>query len=235
MVQHPPVDGPFPQVADVARQLADRVRSVLPAGGGTRLVCVDGLSGSGKSTLARALASALDAPVIHLDEVYEGWDGLAGAAELLTRWVVEPLRAGGQAGWHPYDWASGDRLDWRPLPPAPVLVLEGCGAGAIGSDLVVLLVWVSAPYRERERRLRSREDWDGYRAHRARWVHQERQMLIRDRTPFRADVVVRTERCQPVSWRGPRRPPASPARSQPPGPHRAARSPHPTHERMSPA
>src|SRR5690606_19498388 len=62
-------------VADLAR----RVRESVPALGDVRLVCVDGPAGSGKTTLAGRLAEALDhAPVLHLDDLYEGWSGLDG-------------------------------------------------------------------------------------------------------------------------------------------------------------
>jgi hypothetical protein len=176
-------------VADV---LAEAVRACPPSVAGTRLVAVDGLSGSGKTTVADALAQALNAPILHLDHLYEGWDGLAGAADLVRDWIVTPLRHGRTPRWQPYDWATGERFPAQALPVSDVLVVEGCGAGAVrlAGDLA-LLIWVTAG-REREARLRGRADWAGYQEHRQRWVRQERDMLRRERTPARADVTVRT-------------------------------------------
>jgi hypothetical protein len=197
----PPIDQPESEpivsvpprdTVALADQLAAAVRASPPSIGITRLVAVDGLSGSGKTTVADALAQALDAPVLHLDDLYEGWDGLDGAADLVRDWVVTPLRAGRTPRWHPYDWATGERAPARELPVADVLVVEGCGAGArrLAGDLA-LLIWVSAG-REREARLQARPDWPGYREHRERWARQEHAMLRRERTPARADVTVRT-------------------------------------------
>jgi hypothetical protein len=176
----------------VAEALAAVVRACPPSVGRTRLIAVDGLSGSGKTTVADALAGTLGAPILHLDHLYQGWDGLDGAADLIRDWIVTPLRHGRTPRWQPYDWATGERAEPRALPVSDVLVVEGCGAGALrlAADLA-LLIWVSAG-RERESRLRGRADWTGYQEHRERWVRQEQAMLRRERTPARADVTVRT-------------------------------------------
>ena len=50
------------------------------------VVTIDGYSGSGKSTLAAALVSLLPGwQILHLDDWYPGWDGLAGRAEVARR------------------------------------------------------------------------------------------------------------------------------------------------------
>ena len=73
-------------------ELAQRVLAGPARCGDTRLVCVDGPSGSGKSTLAARLAAALgDPPLVHMDDLFPGWDGLAAAVPLLTEQVVAPL------------------------------------------------------------------------------------------------------------------------------------------------
>jgi uridine kinase len=65
-------------------ELAARLAQTEPRLGRTRLIGLDGRSGSGKTWLADRLARPLDAPVIHLDDLYPGWDGLAQAADVLT-------------------------------------------------------------------------------------------------------------------------------------------------------
>ncbi|MCE0535252.1 hypothetical protein LWF15_07005 [Kineosporia rhizophila] len=178
----------------VLHTLVRLVRQSPPSAGGTRLVAVDGRSGSGKSTLATDLAAELSAPLVRLDDLYEGWDGLPGVGDLLREWIADPLAAGGQARWRPYRWDTATRDEWRTVPTSSVLVLEGCGAGSAAlRDHLALLVWVEASADVRLRRLRGRPDWTGYRCHQARWAAAEQALLDRENTPGHADVVVHND------------------------------------------
>ncbi|GAA2567531.1 AAA family ATPase [Pseudonocardia hydrocarbonoxydans] len=172
--------------------LAARVRAAPPRCGATRLVCVDGPSGSGKTTLAGRLGAALDATVLHLDDLYPGWDGLAAAVALLHDRVVAPLCAGRAGAYRRWDWersAPGAEVDvGRP----PVLVVEGAGSGArVVAAHAVLLVWVDAPRAERYRRGIAR-DGETYRPHWERWATQEDALFAAEGTRARADVVLDT-------------------------------------------
>ncbi|WP_406262984.1 hypothetical protein OH779_09740 [Actinacidiphila glaucinigra] len=111
------------------RALAARLRALPPSCGPVRLVAVDGHAGSGKTTFAAALASALDgAPVVHLDdlatheELFE-WTGR------LREQVLAPLRRGDTARPAKYDWVARRFATTLEVPPAPVVLLEGVGAG----------------------------------------------------------------------------------------------------------
>ena len=135
-----------------------RVRGAAPTIGDVRLVVVDGPAGSGKTTVAAGLAARLgEAPVVHADELYEGWAVVAdvedptAAFAILADRVVERLLepwAQGRAGEHPvWDWGRGR---WSPEPrrvaPAPVIVLEGVGmAAAALRTRAVAAVWVEHP------------------------------------------------------------------------------------------
>ena len=170
--------------------LAARVRASPPRCGATRLVCVDGPSGSGKTTLARALGAALDAPVLHLDDLYPGWDGLAAAVPLLRDGVVAPLLAGRDAAYRRWDWQRCAPGDTVAVGRPPVLVLDGVGSGARPvAAHAVLLVWVEAPREERFRRGIAR-DGETYRPHWERWAAQEATHFAAEGTRARADVVV---------------------------------------------
>jgi uridine kinase len=173
------------------RGLAERVLAAPPRCGVTRLVCVDGPSGSGKSTLAARLATALgDPPVLHMDDLYPGWDGLAAAVPLLRDQVVTPLAAGRPARYRRYDWHRGAFAEEHELGTPPVLVVEGVASGArIVAGLTVLLAWVAAP---RDVRFRRGIDRDGetYRPHWERWARQEAAHFADDDTEARADIRV---------------------------------------------
>jgi chloramphenicol 3-O-phosphotransferase len=171
--------------------IALRVLATPPRCGPTRLVCVDGPSGSGKTTFAARLAAALgDAPVLHMDDLYPGWDGLAAAVPLLHDQVVAPLAAGGVARYRPYDWHRGAFAPPRELGTPPVLVVEGAGCGArVVAAHAVLLVWVEAPRHERYRRGIAR-DGETYRPHWERWARQEAAHFAAEGAAERADIRV---------------------------------------------
>jgi uridine kinase len=115
--------------------LAAWVRVAPPRCGDVRLVCIDGPAGSGKTTLAAALSEASGgAPVVHMDDLYEGWDQELGAAlsSRVQSWLLEPWAAGADGVLQRYDWAQGRFGPPEALPPAPVVILEGCASAAAG-------------------------------------------------------------------------------------------------------
>ncbi|MFD4327117.1 4-amino-4-deoxy-L-arabinose transferase [Nocardioides sp. NPDC058538] len=156
-----------------------------------RLICVDGPAGSGKTTLAGALAEMTQAPVIHMDDLYAGWDGLAdGIAQLET--VLLPLVEGAPGSYRRYDWHRGAYAETVMVPPCPLLVVEGVGSGAAAYDgFRTALAWVDAPVEERRRRGIDRDGetfaphWDG-------WAAVETEHFARDLTAARADIIVTT-------------------------------------------
>ncbi|MBO0608144.1 AAA family ATPase [Myceligenerans salitolerans] len=171
---------------EVLGGLLDRVRSV-----DARLVCVDGPAGSGKTTLAAQLADALEVPVVHMDDLYEGWEaGPTGGAANLRRWVLEPLAAGRHARYRRYDWEGACWAEWHDVPPSVHLVVEGCGSAARQVDGFpggVLRIWVEADDDERLRRGLAR-DGEEARDHWIRWMRDEGDHFARERTRERADV-----------------------------------------------
>ncbi|MZF89521.1 hypothetical protein [Streptomyces sp. SID5643] len=180
-----------PAPGPAVRDLAARVRRLSPSCGPVRLVGVDGHAGSGKSTFAGQLAAALDgAPVLRLDDI-ASHDALFDWTGRLLKQVIEPLSQGRAAHYVPYDWRARRFGPPRPLPPAPVLLVEGVGAGrrALRSHLALLL-WMELPREEAWARGRSRdgeeqrEFWDG-------WVPAERRHFADDPSRPFADLLVR--------------------------------------------
>ncbi|WP_235915617.1 nucleoside/nucleotide kinase family protein [Puerhibacterium puerhi] len=157
-------------------------------GGAGRLVVVDGPAGSGKTTLAGHLAAALAAPVVHMDDLYAGWSGMAEGVDRLGEQVLAPLAAGRPGRYQRYDWGAGRYAEWHDVPRTPFLVVEGCGAGARRfAPLTTLLVWVEA---DDELRLRRGLERDGAaaREHWLAWMAAEREMYDAEGTARRADV-----------------------------------------------
>jgi uridine kinase len=174
-------------IADVAL----RVLATPPMCGATRLVCIDGPSGSGKSSLARRLAIALgDPPLVQMDDLYPGWDGLAEAVPLLCDRIVTPLAAGMPARYRRYDWVVGGYAEEHDLGVPPLLLVEGVASGARAvARHTALLIWVEAPRDERFRRGIER-DGESYRPHWERWARQEEAHFAAEGTRARADLRV---------------------------------------------
>lgn len=162
-----------------------------PTLGGGRLVCIDGPAGSGKTTLASAVAELGQATVVHLDDLYPGWDGLF-AVDPLVLGVLRPLTAGRAGQYRRYDWHAGAYQELHEVEPVPLLVLEGVGAGNRAWErLITTLVWVEAPEEIREVRGVAR-DGPAVLPHWSAWARDEQRLFREQGTRERADLVVYT-------------------------------------------
>ncbi|NYI93859.1 hypothetical protein HNR12_000136 [Streptomonospora nanhaiensis] len=176
---------------DWPRRAVAALRRSPARAGGVRVLAVEGRSGAGKTTLARRLAAEAGCPLLHMDDLYPGWSGLAAAVPLVRQWVLEPLARGADPRWRPYDWARGAFGDWQTTPVRGELVVEGCGSGA--AELrphLAALAWVEAPREERERRLDARWDAAEYAPYRHMWADQEDAFYAAHHPREHADLVI---------------------------------------------
>lgn len=173
-----------------AQRVLDVARSRPPTLGTGRLVCIDGPAGSGKTTLAAEIASlAGGAAVVHMDDLYEGWGGLARVDEQVHT-LLRPLVDGFSGSYRRWDWPGNAWAETVLVPPAPLLVLEGVGSGSRAHrDLITVLAWVEVPFDLRMVRGLER-DGDGVSEHWQRWADDEHELFARERTRERADLVL---------------------------------------------
>jgi uridine kinase len=156
----------------------------------TRVVAIDGRSGSGKTRLSGLLREELGAPVVSLEDLYGGWDGLERGIDLLVTEVLEPLAAGRTARVPRYDWITRTWGAPTPLDPPELLIVEGVGAGARRAAVFEsLVVWLEAPDAVRKKRALGR-DGETFTPYWDYWAAQEDAMLARERTPERVDVLI---------------------------------------------
>lgn len=166
---------------EAARELAPRLSALAgeraPAsshGEPTRalrvpVVTIDGYSGSGKSTLAAALAPLLPGwQVLHLDDWYPGWDGLAEGAHIARR-IAADLRGGRASSYEAWDWENGTTGATISVPLAPTII-EGCGAIEAEADLVI---WIADPGEDERRSRALARDGQTYAPHWRRWADQD--------------------------------------------------------------
>ena len=172
---------------EAARELAPRLSALAGeratasshgesarASHGVPVVTIDGYSGSGKSTLAAALASLLPGwQVLHLDDWYPGWDGLAQGAEVARR-IAADLREGRASSYVTWDWETNTSGLAVEVPLAPTII-EGCGAWDADADLSV---WIADPGEAERRRRALARDGATYAPHWQRWAMQDRGRSI---------------------------------------------------------
>jgi energy-coupling factor transporter ATP-binding protein EcfA2 len=186
-----------------APRVVGLLRAAPARAGRTRVLAIDGHSGAGKTTLAEAVRAVLEAepdagpvPVVHLDSIYPGWDGLADSIPRLVEWVLRPLAEGRPVRYRRYDWDRDEYAEWIDVPTDPipsVLIVEGAGAGSLPcAPYLSLLVWMEAPVTERFDRGMAR-DGDTYRPHWQRWADQEAQHFAEHDPRGRADLRLDTQ------------------------------------------
>jgi len=122
------------------------------------VIALDGPSAAGTTTLGTRLGLRLAASVVAGDDFYrdipevQRWSLTAthGVEEYfdwqrLRHEVLEPLRAGRPARYHPFSWLPGGCLDDRMVTvvPTPIIILEGVYTGRPQlRDLIDLAVLV---------------------------------------------------------------------------------------------
>jgi hypothetical protein len=179
---------------DALVTLVDRLRAAPPRTGRTRVIGVDGRSGSGKTTVALRVARLLAAPVVQLEYLYPGWDGLRDGVDLTVSEVLVPLRDARVARVPSWDWYAMAWAEPDELVPPQALVVEGVGACAAPiRPFLSLSVWVDLPDTARLERAKARE-WTTYEQHWDAWARQEDQLLRDDPIPATVDVVLANHR-----------------------------------------
>jgi uridine kinase len=156
------------------------------------IILIDGRSGVGKTHCAVRIADALDATLVHLDDACHGWGGLAAGRDAMIDTVLTPLALGLPGRFRAWDWErdiAGDIVD---VPPAAVVVIEGCGVSTPRSRaLASTVVWVECDETVRMRRLfgRDRGEFnDFYEA----WDAQVNDHIAHNNPITTATVVVRS-------------------------------------------
>jgi len=169
------------------------ITGTQPRCGATKVVAVDGPSGAGKTDFATALAERLpDAQLLHMDDLYPGWDGLEQAVTDVHDQVLAPLARGERATYRRWDWSRDRYAEWHSLPATDLLLLEGVGSGARpGWHLESALIWLEADRDVRFRRGIER-DGESYLPYWQDWSAREETLFAVDGTRSRADLIIDT-------------------------------------------
>ena len=181
-------------VAETFAALARQILERPPRLGPVRLVAVDGPSGAGKSRFATRLGKVADIPVVHTDDLLDGWDDQFSFWARLEEQVLDPLRHGRPATYLRYLWhrqAFGGNAVI--VEPAAAVLLEGVTAARreIRPELS-FSVFVTAPADLRWRRTLARDGRDDvdFRAYLERWRVNEDRHFVADATAAYVDLLV---------------------------------------------
>jgi uridine kinase len=169
----------------------------------TPIILIDGRAASGKSSLAAELKNVLfkeleQAPrLIHMDDLYPGWEGLQLGSFYLNQQILQPLKSGKPAHWQMWDWQQGERgradepgNGWREFSGGTPLIVEGCGAlSRVSSELADYRIWIEAPKDLRHSRWLER-DGEKFNDFWHIWAAQEDEFYEQEKSKQLADLVI---------------------------------------------
>jgi uridine kinase len=178
-------------------KISSQVLELIDRGNQTPIILIDGRAGSGKSTFAESLQQQLfrdgeSAPrVIHMDNIFEGWDGLALGSDYMVRFILQPLARRETASWQDWSWVKNQRSSWREFSGGTPLIVEGCGSLTERSkEHADISIWLEASEQTR------RERWIQRERHLEKfdfWAAQELDFYAREKSQSLADLVIKTD------------------------------------------
>lgn len=161
------------------------------------IIAIDGPAGAGKTTLSQviklALADRYEVNLLHMDNLYDGWDSALGPqlSQTLT-YIVKSHRAGQNLNLSYYDWTHAHFQEAQELPAKELLILEGVGSGqsAIRSDITAL-IWIGIDEKIGLGRVLER-DGDYISSQMDRWLATQEQHFLLEKTEESADFSLTT-------------------------------------------
>jgi uridine kinase len=169
----------------------------------TPIVLIDGRAASGKSSLAAALKNQLfkeleQAPrLVHMDDLYPGWEGLVAGSHYLNQQILQPLKLGKTASWQLWDWEQAQRgrsdepgNGWREFAGGTPLIVEGCGSlSRVSAELADYRVWIETEQQVRHQRWLDR-DGEKFNEFWHIWAAQEDEFYQQEKSSQLADLVI---------------------------------------------
>lgn len=170
--------------------IADHANRVGPRCGEVQVIAIDGPAGSGKTTLATQLTEKYGGQLVHMDDLYPGWQGMREAAHTVQE-ILNCLAQGRVATYRRYDWLRHQFEETHTLYPHGLVIIEG--VGSVRSHYLKTLSLVVFVY-EPDPHLRFRRaiDRDGpeISSQLEQWMHQEALLHQDVGLPEIADVVI---------------------------------------------
>lgn len=165
--------------------------------GSTHIIAIDGRAGAGKTTLANELCLALSlhrkVTVIHLDEIYAGWE--LALTQTLTdslSKILESLSSNKTLIVPTYDWALGQFDSTREISPCDLLIMEGVGsAQRVVRQFATATIWIDIDPSTGLERVLGR-DGVAIKEQMKLWQVREEEHFLSDATRENADFILST-------------------------------------------
>ncbi len=165
--------------------------------GTSRVIAIDGRAGAGKTTLAHELFLAFGierkVEVIHMDEIYSGWEDALGQrlTDTLTA-LLENISRGAKFQLPIFNWENSSFDSTREVSPVDLLILEGVGsAQSIVREYTSATIWLDVEASIGLRRVLVR-DGNSLATQMQQWQLDEDAHFANDKTQQKADFVLST-------------------------------------------
>lgn len=165
--------------------------------GNTHIIAIDGHAGAGKTTLAKELTLALSVHrqvgLIHLDEIYAGWDlALSNSLTESLSQILKSIATNKPITVPIYDWAAGRFNSTREIAPCDLIIIEGVGsAQRIVRELATVTIWIDIDPTTGLRRVLDR-DGAAIEEQMGRWQIREEEHFRADATRENVDFILST-------------------------------------------
>lgn len=165
--------------------------------GSTHVIAIDGRAGAGKTTLANELSLALrlhhKVSVIHLDEIYSGWDlALSDTLTSSLSQILNSISAEQIATFPVYDWIWEQFDSFREISPCDLIIIEGVGsAQRVVREFATATIWLDIDPHVGLKRVLDR-DGGALEDQMNRWQIREEEHFRVDATRENVDFILST-------------------------------------------
>jgi hypothetical protein len=129
--------------------ILEHLTTNLPPIGEVKILAIDGPAGAGKTTMSTALSRSLeDAPIVHMDELYRGWDDALTprVGAIMRDQILVPLSQSKSGSYRSWDWFKEREGERRVIRSHSYLIVEGVGsAQRVMRPFATTMVWIDIP------------------------------------------------------------------------------------------
>ena len=161
------------------------------------IIAIDGPAGAGKTTLASTISLALSprmsTTIIHMDELYPGWENALGdeLTKTLT-WLTSCHKAKKPLLYSSFNWATNEFHEAKTHPSTQLLILEGVASAQLPiAESLTTSIWLELDPEIGFRRVIER-DGENISLEMKKWLVTQEQHFAADRTKERCEFLLST-------------------------------------------